>query len=80
MKIRHSIFFFVIGIALIGAGIMTQMVGIARANPPEKVAQPNQVVPPFTDTACLECHTNREQLQVLAVEEVVAESHNEGPG
>lgn len=80
MKIRHSFFFLVLGIALIGAGLMTQMVGVAHANPPQKVSEPKPVVPPFTDIACLECHTDRDQLQILAVEEEVVESLSEGPG
>lgn len=80
MKIRHSFFFLILGIILIGAGFVTQMVGTAHAKLPQKVTQPNQVVPPFTDIACLECHTNQDQLQRLAVEEEVVESLSEGPG
>ena len=33
----------------------------------------------FTDFACLDCHTDEEQLKALAVEEKT-ESLNEGPG
>jgi len=80
MKFRHSLFFLIIGIVLIGAGIFTQMVGVVSAHSPQKAVEPSPVVPPFTDTACLECHTNQETLKTLAVEEVVVESISEGPG
>jgi hypothetical protein len=34
----------------------------------------------FTDTACLDCHTDEGRLKELAVEEVAAESLSSGPG
>lgn len=38
-------------------------------------------VPPFTDTECLDCHTNQPLLVELAVEEEnLAESLSSGPG
>lgn len=80
MKIRYSLFLMVLGISLISAGLMTQVSGVVRANPVSGGNDRQPVVPPFTDTACLECHTNREQLQLLAVEKEVVESHSEGPG
>ncbi len=80
MKFRSSLLFFIIGIVLIGTGILTQMVGVAHANPPKNDQEPKPIVTPFTDVACLECHTNQETLQSLAVEEVVVESISEGPG
>lgn len=80
MKFRHSLFFLIIGIVLISAGIFTQMVSVVSAHSSQQEAEPSPVVPPFTDTACLECHTNQETLKTLAVEEVVVESISEGPG
>ncbi len=80
MKFRHSLFFFIIGIVLIGAGIFTQMIGVSYAQSPHQETDPSPVVPPFTDTACLECHTDQEALKTLAVEEEVVESISEGPG
>ncbi|MDZ4669712.1 MAG: hypothetical protein SH821_02480 [Phototrophicales bacterium] len=80
MKSLYSLLFFVIGIILIGAGILTQAVGVVYATPPRQASQTASVVPPFTDNACLECHINRETLQVLAVEEEVVASISEGPG
>lgn len=41
--------------------------------------EPTPVVAPFTDQACLDCHTNQERLTELAVEEEVV-SLSEGPG
>ena len=38
------------------------------------------VIAPFTDYACLDCHTDQEQLTALAVEDKVTESLSEGPG
>ncbi len=34
----------------------------------------------FTDTACLDCHTDEERLKELAVEEEVPETLSSGPG
>jgi UPF0716 family protein affecting phage T7 exclusion len=80
MKSLYSLLFFVIGIILIGAGILTQAVGVVYASPPTQSSQTASVVPPFTDTACLECHINQETLQTLAIEEEVVASISEGPG
>lgn len=33
-----------------------------------------------SDQACLDCHSDQERVQALAVEEVAAESLSEGPG
>ena len=41
---------------------------------------PTPVIAPFTDHACLDCHTDQEQLTALAVEDKVTESLSEGPG
>ena len=35
---------------------------------------------PFTDTACLECHTDQQKLTELAVPDEPKESLSEGPG
>lgn len=80
MKFRHSLFFLIVGLVLIGAGILTQMGGVVHASSSQPDEQQTPVVPPFTDIACLECHTNQETLQTLAVEEEVVESLSEGPG
>ncbi|MCU0479934.1 MAG: hypothetical protein MUE54_01825 [Anaerolineae bacterium] len=80
MKFRNSLFFLIVGFVLIGAGLLTQVMGVAHASPPKVQQQPTPVVPPFTDIACLECHTNQEALQTLAVEKEVVDSHSEGPG
>jgi len=37
-------------------------------------------VEPFTDYACLNCHTDQEQLTALAVVEETGESLSSGPG
>lgn len=89
MRFRASLLFFVMGVSLIVAGIFTQVMGVAYAstfaddngvrasqNPP----QPTPVVRPFTDTACLECHTDQDAMKLLAVEREPDESHSEGPG
>lgn len=85
MKFRSSLIFLATGIFLISMGIFTQMVGVAHANPSgmrqsQANPQPTPVVPPFTDIACLECHTDQDTLKLLAVEKEVVESHSEGPG
>jgi len=43
---------------------------------------PMATLQPFTDTACLDCHTNREQLEALAIpeEDSEHESLSSGPG
>lgn len=56
------------------------MGGVVHASSSQPDEQQTPVVPPFTDIACLECHTNQETLQTLAVEEEVVESLSEGPG
>ena len=42
----------------------------------------NQQIAPFTDTACLECHSDQQRLTELAPaeEEETAESLSSGPG
>ncbi len=37
-------------------------------------------VEPFTDQACLDCHTNEEQLTLLALPDEPTETLSEGPG
>lgn len=41
---------------------------------------PLETIEPFTDTACLDCHTDQERLVTLAVEEEAPESLSSGPG
>ncbi len=44
-------------------------------------AQVTQVaLAPFTDQACLECHTDEQQLKALAVDDTPVKAESEGPG
>jgi cytochrome c5 len=44
-------------------------------------AQATQVtLAPFTDQACLKCHTDQQQLKALAVEDTPVKAESEGPG
>ena len=54
-----------------GAGV--EVAALAPSEAPTRLA-------PFTDQACLDCHTNRPQLETLAVGRETTESHSEGPG
>jgi hypothetical protein len=59
-----------------------------EATEPQTVAMaqqsPTPVVPPFTDTACLDCHTDRPVLEELAVgaesDHHAGEALSSGPG
>jgi hypothetical protein len=44
------------------------------------LATPTPMLEPFTDYACLNCHTDQAQLTLLAVEDKVTEALSEGPG
>lgn len=55
----------------------TNMVAVADS---ELMTVANVQIPPFTDTTCLDCHTNRELLEQLAKPPVVVEVPSEGPG
>lgn len=57
----------------------------ARPTDAEIAAQPTAdtlrvALPPFTDTACLKCHTDQQQLTALAIPKEVEEGPSEGPG
>lgn len=58
--------------------------GVGVAALPEVVSLPGTLVPtvePFTDTECLDCHTNKDLLIELAIpEEEGEESLSSGPG
>ncbi|MBK8026712.1 MAG: hypothetical protein IPK19_36345 [Chloroflexi bacterium] len=67
LLIRASLF---TGIACIALGALAQ--GLT--------APPLPTLEPFTDTACLECHTDEAKLRELAQEDAPAEAESEGPG
>lgn len=52
---------------------------IAAADRPRAEAT-MPALPPFTDTACLECHTDQDRLKTLAVSEQKTEALSSGPG
>lgn len=62
-----------LGLALVGAGFMTLAAGPALSSPLGQME-------PFSDQACLNCHTDEERLQTLAVAEEKSESLSSGPG
>ncbi|MBZ0275246.1 MAG: hypothetical protein K8I60_03835 [Anaerolineae bacterium] len=77
---RHRI----IGASLFGFGalLVTASVGLLLF-PAEGIVSgsPAQDIPPFTDHACLDCHTNEARLRDLAVKpEPPEESLSSGPG
>lgn len=83
-----------VGIALIVCGIVisctpdtTAPVFKARssATPTQEAASPEHTPPlvvlqPFTDQACLKCHTDQAALKALALVKPAAESLSSGPG
>ncbi|MBL8131528.1 MAG: hypothetical protein JNL42_06695 [Anaerolineae bacterium] len=60
----------IIGVACIALGALAQ----GLTTPPVPTLEP------FTDTACLDCHTNEAKLRELAQEDAPAEAESEGPG
>lgn len=56
---------------------------VSVAAVPEVVSLPGTLVPtvePFTDTECLDCHTDQEKLIELALPEEEEDSLSSGPG
>jgi hypothetical protein len=74
-----SVGLFALGLLLIGRGTIMlsgMTTGVALAFSPAPVT-------PFVDTACLDCHTDRQRLTELAVVPEVAEAEeslSSGPG
>lgn len=62
------------GFILAAVGFMTIDQPVAGGSAAHLPAQP------FTDQACLDCHTDDTRLQTLAVAKEVAETPSEGPG
>ena len=62
-----------LGISFVGAGIALWATPSMAESPP---TQPE----PFTDTACLTCHTDEALLKELAVPAVDTEALSSGPG
>lgn len=46
----------------------------------QSLFQPTPALPPFTDYACLDCHTSQDKLAELAKPLIVQESLSSGPG
>jgi hypothetical protein len=64
------------GFALLAAGF-----ALMTGSPTAVAAQPSLEVEPFEDFACLDCHTDRDRLEELAIaEEPSEESLSSGPG
>lgn len=70
---RYSPLFAVFGLILIAAGVFVHAVA-------GSAAPACQTLEPFTDQACLDCHTDQERLVTLAVEDAEPESLSSGPG
>ncbi len=73
-----------IGIFTFGATLLAGVMALFSSGPQNMtLAMPPLVATPFTDTACLECHTDRTRLTELAPVEATAdeaESLSSGPG
>jgi hypothetical protein len=70
------------GVALTVVGLaVTAASGNAQdTNPVSEQPSPAFEVVPFTDQACLDCHTDQAKVQTLAIEEEKPDSLSEGPG
>lgn len=57
-------------------------VGMLQRTPTAEVTllQPTPALPPFTDFACLDCHTDQDKLAELALPLPVQEALSSGPG
>jgi hypothetical protein len=58
----------------------TDPVEVAQADPADTDSPAADVPAAVSDTYCLDCHTNQEIMQGLAVEEETGEALSEGPG
>lgn len=69
---RYSSWFGISGMALVALGVLVSAAAGA--------APAAQTLEPFTDQACLDCHTDEARLRELAVEEESPEALSSGPG
>jgi hypothetical protein len=71
---RYSPLFAIFGVLAIAAGVFIHTAA-------SSAAPACQTLEPFTDQACLDCHTDQGRLMALAVEEEeVHEALSSGPG
>lgn len=83
-RLRSSVTLFGLGVALVvtGAALLVVGTGTVRGSDGDQTVDSTDPLAPFSDFACLDCHTSESALRELAVvpEEDAHKALSSGPG